>query len=113
MSRSRSCSTGSATASTSVSATAPSSVAPRRSSRRPRPRLERPVPELPTGRALVAAQLRVAAGEPLGIGQAEVDAARQNGGHAVEVRLYAEDAEDGFLPATGRGERLRRAARAG
>ena len=28
-------------------------------------------------------------------------------GHAVEVRLYAEDAEDGFLPATGRVEALR------
>jgi acetyl/propionyl-CoA carboxylase alpha subunit len=69
--------------------------------------VEHPVTELVTGRDLVADQLRVAAGEPLGIGQAEVDAARADGGHAVEVRLYAEDAEDGFLPATGRIERLR------
>jgi acetyl/propionyl-CoA carboxylase alpha subunit len=68
--------------------------------------VEHPVTELVTGRDLVADQLRVAAGETLGIGQAEVDAARTNGGHAVEVRLYAEDAEDGFLPATGRVERL-------
>jgi acetyl-CoA/propionyl-CoA carboxylase biotin carboxyl carrier protein len=48
-------------------------------------------------------QLRIAAGEPLGFGQADVTAA----GHAVEVRLYAEDAEAGFLPATGRIEELR------
>jgi acetyl-CoA/propionyl-CoA carboxylase biotin carboxyl carrier protein len=36
-----------------------------------------------------------------------MDEARTSGGHAIEVRLYAEDAEDGFLPATGRVERLR------
>jgi acetyl/propionyl-CoA carboxylase alpha subunit len=65
--------------------------------------VEHPVTELITGRDLVADQLRIAAGEPLGFGQSEVVAA----GHAVEVRLYAEDAEAGFLPATGRVERLR------
>jgi len=65
--------------------------------------VEHPVTELITGRDLVADQLRIAAGEPLGIEQAEVTA----NGHAVEVRLYAEDAEGGFLPATGRIERLR------
>ena len=63
--------------------------------------VEHPVTELVTGRDLVADQLRIAAGEPLGF-----DAAPSTG-HAVEVRLYAEDAEDGFLPATGRVEALR------
>jgi len=68
--------------------------------------VEHPVTELITGRDLVADQLRIAAGEPLGIDQAEMDDARARGGHAVEVRVYAEDAEAGFLPATGRVERL-------
>jgi len=69
--------------------------------------VEHPVTELVTGRDLVADQLRIAAGEPLGIGQAEIDAAVAAGGHAIEARVYAEDAEDGFLPSTGRVERLR------
>ncbi|TAK01623.1 MAG: ATP-grasp domain-containing protein [Chloroflexota bacterium] len=69
--------------------------------------VEHPVTELVTGRDLVADQLRITAGEPLGLTQAQVDAAMTSGGHAVEVRLYAEDAEAGFLPATGRIERLR------
>ena len=66
--------------------------------------VEHPVTELVTGRDLVADQLRIAAGEPLGLDQAT---AAQVTGHAVEVRLYAEDAEAGFLPATGRIEALR------
>ena len=65
--------------------------------------VEHPVTELVSGRDLVADQLRIAAGEPLGFDDGEVRAT----GHAVEVRLYAEDAEDGFLPATGRIEALR------
>jgi acetyl/propionyl-CoA carboxylase alpha subunit len=65
--------------------------------------VEHPVTELVTGRDLVADQLRIAAGEPLDVAQAASTAP----GHAVEVRLYAEDAEDGFLPATGRIERSR------
>ncbi len=65
--------------------------------------VEHPVTELVTGRDLVAHQLRIAAGEALGFEQLDV---RQTG-HAVEVRLYAEDAEAGFLPATGRVESLR------
>ena len=69
--------------------------------------VEHPVTELVVGRDLVADQLRIAAGEPLGFTQAAADKARANGGHAIEVRLYAEDAEDGFLPAIGRIERLR------
>ena len=66
--------------------------------------VEHPVTELVTGRDLVADQLRIAAGERLGFDQAAAD---RRSGHAVEVRLYAEDAEDGFLPATGRIEALR------
>ena len=65
--------------------------------------VEHPVTELVTGRDLVADQLRIAAGESLGFEQRDVTSS----GHAVEVRLYAEDAENGFLPATGRLEALR------
>ena len=65
--------------------------------------VEHPVTELVTGRDLVADQLRIAAGEPLGFSQEDV----RHDGHAIEVRLYAEDAEHGFLPATGDVLRLR------
>jgi acetyl/propionyl-CoA carboxylase alpha subunit len=60
--------------------------------------VEHPVTELVTGRDLVADQIRIAAGEPLGFEQDDV----RWTGHAVEVRVYAEDAEHDFLPSTGR-----------
>jgi 3-methylcrotonyl-CoA carboxylase alpha subunit len=65
--------------------------------------VEHPITEAVTGRDLVADQLRIVAGEPLGFEPRDVIST----GHAVEVRLYAEDAENGFLPATGRIELLR------
>ena len=69
--------------------------------------VEHPVTEAVTGRDLVADQLRIAAGDALGVSQAGLDEVHRTGGHAIEVRLYAEDAEDDFLPATGTVARLR------
>ena len=65
--------------------------------------VEHPVTELVTGIDIVAEQIRIAAGEPLGFGQDDVELR----GHAIESRVYAEDAEAGFIPATGRLARVR------
>ncbi|MEO8604105.1 MAG: biotin carboxylase N-terminal domain-containing protein [bacterium] len=60
--------------------------------------VEHPVTEAITGLDLVALQIRIAEGDPLpaGLEPLHLD------GHAVEVRLYAEDPANDFLPATGR-----------
>ena len=60
--------------------------------------VEHPVTEAITGLDLVALQLRMAAGEPLTLQQQDV----QFKGHAIEVRLCAEDAQQGFMPQSGR-----------
>jgi 3-methylcrotonyl-CoA carboxylase alpha subunit len=68
--------------------------------------VEHPVTEAITGLDLVAWQIRVARGEPLPITQDQVPL----DGHALEVRLYAEDPEGGFLPASGHLEVYREPA---
>ncbi|WP_273454160.1 acetyl-CoA carboxylase biotin carboxylase subunit, partial [Nevskia ramosa] len=65
--------------------------------------VEHPVTEAITGKDLVFEQLRVAAGEMLGYTQADL----RTSGHAIELRIYAEDAARGYTPTTGPLLRLR------
>src|SRR5579872_4350635 len=60
--------------------------------------VEHPVTEAITGLDLVELQLRIASGEPLALRQEEI----QFTGHAIEVRLCAEDAAHDFMPRSGR-----------
>ena len=60
--------------------------------------VEHPVTEAITGLDLVELQLRIAAGEPLGLKQEDV----KFSGHAIEVRLCSEDASHDFMPQSGR-----------
>jgi 3-methylcrotonyl-CoA carboxylase alpha subunit len=59
--------------------------------------VEHPVTEMITGQDLVEWQLRIASGEPLPVQQDELEI----NGHAFEARIYAEDPDHDFLPATG------------
>jgi len=70
--------------------------------------VEHPVTELVCGLDLVALQLKIAAGQELGLAQEDV----RLRGHAIEARINAEDAARAFLPAAGRVIAYRRAAHA-
>jgi len=60
--------------------------------------VEHPITEMVTGIDLVAAQLRIAGGEPLGFVQDDI---RQTG-HAIECRIYAEDPANNWAPSPGK-----------
>ncbi|MCW9033187.1 MAG: acetyl/propionyl/methylcrotonyl-CoA carboxylase subunit alpha [Rhodospirillales bacterium] len=65
--------------------------------------VEHPVTEMITGQDLVEWQIKVAAGEELPCGQEDLSI----NGHSFEARLYAEDPQNDFLPATGLLRHLR------
>lgn len=60
--------------------------------------VEHPVTEEVVGIDMVECQVRIAAGEPLALRQADI----QPRGHAIEARIYAEDPYDNFVPSTGK-----------
>jgi acetyl-CoA carboxylase biotin carboxylase subunit len=64
--------------------------------------VEHPITEMLTGIDLIAAQIRLASGEPLALRQEQV----QLRGHAIEFRINAEDPGDNFAPQTGTVEEL-------
>ena len=59
--------------------------------------VEHPVTEMTTGLDLVKLQIEIAQGKTLSLQQGDI----KQHGHAIEARLYAEDPNNGFLPATG------------
>jgi acetyl-CoA carboxylase biotin carboxylase subunit len=65
--------------------------------------VEHPVSEWITGVDLIRWQIDIAAGKPLTLNQEDIQAR----GHAIEVRLYAEDCDHGFLPQPGKLHFLR------
>lgn len=65
--------------------------------------VEHPITEMVTGLDLVAMQIAVAQGAPLPASQEDVTLS----GHAIEVRLYAEDPANGFLPSIGKIHKLK------
>lgn len=59
--------------------------------------VEHPVTEMISGLDLVKEQIKIAAGQPLGFNQQDL----HSRGHAIEVRVYAEDPDKNFMPTTG------------